>query len=263
MIGLVFALPQELESLRARLGPSSRLRADDLTFYYACVGRQPVVLVKSGIGRERSKRATESLLRIFDVDVVISAGLAGGLSDEVRTGELIIARGLVDYCHKENPGGVPAGSSCPCNRSLVDLSRKLAHERGLEFHCGDLVTVDEAVVQPALKRRIGEATSAVAVDMEGAGVAEAAAASGTPFLALKALSDEIDDELKGCDLVDGEGRVKILSVISYLINNPLDLTYLLRMRRKTGVALDKLTLFLRYFAERYRETSNPLHMVEK
>ncbi|MCQ4574899.1 MAG: hypothetical protein NOU37_06580 [Candidatus Brocadiales bacterium] len=260
MIGLIFALPREMESFRAKLGPSSGLPAGRFTFYYARVDGQPVVLVKSGIGRERSRRAAESLLKTFNVDAVICAGLAGGVRDRVRTGELIIAGKVLDYPVVGGSGGTAAGY--PCHRGLVDLSRKLADESGLEFRCGDLLTVD-TVAQPASKKRIGDATSAVAVDMEGTGVAEAAMAAGTPFLALKVVSDEQDDELKGHNLVDGEGDIKPLSVIFYLMKNPPDLIHLLRIRGKTDRALDKLALFLRRFIERYGEVSNPLNVMEK
>lgn len=261
MIGFVFALPQELESFRIKLGPAGRLRTEDFTFYYSCANGQPVVLVKSGIGREMSRRAAESLLKIFRVNAIVSAGLAGGVKDGLRTGELIIARNVLDYSRNGGPGGAPAGYAC--NQGLVDLSCALTREKGIGFHCGDILTVEEVVAEPASKRRIGSATSAVAVDMESTGVAEAAKASGTPFLALRALSDEIDDELKGCNLVDEDGRVKTLSVVLHLLNNPLELKHLLRLRHKTNEALANLALFLGHFVQRYGEVSNPLHIVEK
>lgn len=259
MIGLIFALPRELESLRVKLRSSSGLKADGFTFYYGDVCGRSAVLVQSGIGRERSKRAAESLLKIFDVDAVISAGLAGGLRDGVRTGELIIAESVLkDYSRDKGPGGMSAGY--PCHKGLVDFSCRLAREKGLEFHRGNLLTVNEVVAEPASKRRIGEATSAVAVDMEGVGVAEAAINYGTPFLALKVVSDEIDHELEGYDLVDEEGRPKVLSVVFYLIRNPLGLIRLIRLRNETDMTLDKLALFLRHLAEGYGEVLNPLHL---
>ncbi len=65
------------------------------------------------------------------------------------------------------------------------------------------------------------------------------------------------------NLIDGEGNIKPLSVIFYLMKNPLDLIHLLRSRGKTDRALDKLALFLRRFIERYGEVSNPLNVMEK
>lgn len=252
MTGIVFALPQELDSLRVKLGPSGSFRAGGFTFYYTCVDGRPVVLTKSGIGRERSRRAAESLIKIFNIDAIISAGLAGGVRDRGRTGDLLVARNVLNHSEMERPSGAP--TSYPCHQGLVDMSCRLASEKGLEFHCGDLLTVDRVVAQPTSKRQIGDTTSAVAIDMEGVGVAEAAMASEKPFLALKVLSDEAGDELKAYDLVDEEGRIRILRVVSYIINNPQDLTYLLRLRRKTNVALDKLTLFLPYFIAMCGET---------
>lgn len=201
------------------------------------------------------------MLKVFNVDAIISTGLAGGVRDGVHAGELIIVRNVLNYSQVGRPDAASIGYHC--HQGLVDLSCKLAREKGLEFRCGDIVTVEEVVAQPASKRQIGDATSAVAIDMEGIGVAEAAAASRTPFLALKVLSDEVGDELKAYDLVDEEGRVKMLSVVSYLMSSPQDLMYLLRLRHKTGVALGKLALFLPYLIEGCREVPNPLPMMEK
>lgn len=261
MIGLIFALPQELEPLRVKLGPSGRLHADGLVFYYTAVDGQPVVLTRSGIGRERSKRATESLLRIFNVEAVVSVGLAGGVKDGLSVGELIIARNVLDYSQAHKAGSVSEGYHC--HRGMIDLACELAREMGLEFHCGDLLTVEEAVAQPAAKRRIGETTSAVAIDMEGVGVAEAAAAHKKPFLALKVLSDEVGDELKAYDLVDEDGWVRVLNVITFLAGNLGDLTYLFGLRHKTNLALDRLTLFLPGFIKGCGEVLCSLRMVEK
>ncbi len=261
MIGLVFALPRELESFRVRLGSASRFQADGLTFYYTSLNGQPVISVNSGIGQERSRRAAESLLRMFNIDVIISAGVAGGLKDGVRTGELIIARNVLNYPQGTGPGKASDGYSRPCHSSLVDLSCRLARESGLGFHCGDLLTVNKVVAQPASKRRIGDATSAVAVEMEGIGVAEAAATSGTPFLALKVVCDETDDELKGDDLVYEDGSINTLNVIAHLLKHPLELVYFLRLRHKTDTALDKLSVFLYSLTGRYKEALNPLHRV--
>lgn len=261
MIGLVFALPRELEAFRVKLGSASVFQADGLTFYYTCANGRSVISVSSGIGQERSRRAAESLLRIFNVDAIVSAGFAGGVKGDVRTGELIIARNVLNYPRQTGPGGASDAYSHPCHGSLVDLSCRLASENGLGFHCGDLLTVNEVVAQPDSKRRIGDTTSAVAIEMEGIGVAEAATASGAPFLALKVVSDETDDELKGDGLVYEDGRVNALGVIAHLLRNPLDLVYFLRLRHKTDTALEKLSVFLCLLTERYKEAFNPLHRV--
>lgn len=258
MIGLVLALPQELEAVRIRLGPSGRLNVDGLVFYYASVDGQPVVLTRSGIGRNRSKGVTESMLRVFNVDAVVSAGLAGGVKDGVRVSELIIASSVSDYTQVHGEG--MASASYPCHRGMVELACGLARQKGLEFHCGDLLTVEEVVAQPGAKRRIGSDTSAVAIDMEGAGVAQAASVRKKPFLAIKVLSDEVEDKLKVTDLVDEEGRVRMPRVFSFITGNLQNLTYLFSLRHKTTMALDRLALFLPDFVKRCGETQGLLHM---
>jgi hypothetical protein len=59
-------------------------------------------------------------------------------------------------------------------------------------HGGALASVATPVLTPADKRALFTATGAAAVDMEAAGIAEAAATLGLPWLTVKAVLDPAD-----------------------------------------------------------------------
>jgi hypothetical protein len=63
------------------------------------------------------------------------------------------------------------------------------------FGSGRLVTLDR-VAGRALKEEAARRFGALAVDMEGAGVAAAARECGTEFAAIKAISDGVDEDLE-------------------------------------------------------------------
>ena len=243
MLGLVFALPIEMAPLKAEL-VGHPPEADNVPllgspgpkeFHPGYLGGTPVVLTAAGIGPERAERATKGLLERFKIKAALSVGYAGALRDGVKTGELVIVRNVVGaYCN----------TPLPCQSFLTDLARKVAEENGFKVHLGDILTVTEPIKRPEDKRQAGVLTGAVAVDMEGAGVAMAAREARIPFMALKVVLDEVDEELKGTGLVDGEGRVDLFKTFTYLLYNPWDIIYLLRLNRQAGRATSELARFL-------------------
>lgn len=114
-----------------------------------------IVIARSGIGTENSKKTAERIINEYHPDLIISAGFCGALVDGLKIGDVIVS-------------------------DLKD--RKLFCSAKPLFTCED---------KTAAFRREG----AIAVDMESSGVAEAAAAAGVRFLAVKAVSDTLLEEL--------------------------------------------------------------------
>ena len=75
---------------------------------------------------------------------------------------------------------------------------------------------------PEAKRRAAADTTAVAVDMEAAGVAEAAMELGIPWLALKVILDPadqtLDDRLDRCTTPEGNPRWS--GILATLVEGP-------------------------------------------
>jgi adenosylhomocysteine nucleosidase len=101
------------------------------------------------------------------------------------------------------------------------------------------------VLAVAGKRRAKESTGAIAVDMETAAIAAEANARGLPFLAIRAVLDEVDDEVVGAAMADGAGNVRPLAATWYLIRNPATMLKLPRvirnLSRATASIADALT----------------------
>jgi len=72
--------------------------------------------------------------------------------------------------------------------------------------------------------------------METAALAAEADVRGLPFVAIRAVLDEVDDEVVGAAMADQDGNVKPLAATSYLLRNPATMLKLPRMMRNLSRA---------------------------
>jgi len=141
----------------------------------AALGRG--VVQRTGYGPQRSERSAEALAS-RDFDVLVVAGLAGGLHPAVRSGDAVVAREV------RGPGGVVRCESAP------SLAKDL-RDAGLIVHSGRIVTVDHVV--RGEEREELAASGYLAVDMESALLA--AAARGRPFAVVRVVVDTVRQPL--------------------------------------------------------------------
>jgi adenosylhomocysteine nucleosidase len=180
-VGVIFALAIEAGGLEDRLRHVVRIRGHGFSVRQGQLKGRSVAVVRSGPGRKAARHATEALLSGHKPQWVISAGFAGGLSPQVRRNDLVMADGLVDT----------AGA-----RLVIDLKvdpASLAQTPGV--HVGRLLCVDQIVRLPQEKRALGQKHDALAADMESFAAAEVCRERQVRFLAIRVVSDSVDDEL--------------------------------------------------------------------
>ena len=142
-------------------------------------------LCLSGMVPSVAHGRVERLLDDFRPDVMISCGLAGALQPHLVVGDLIVQSRRPD---------------------LVGIAESALRMAGVPFHVGSLVTVSRPVLSPVDRRALAERTNAIAVDMESQTIAGFCHERAIPCLALKGVSDGIDDDLTpilgGFEIVD-------------------------------------------------------------
>jgi adenosylhomocysteine nucleosidase len=188
-IALVVALSQERRALQRVLCSPRRARVEDFPLFRGELAGRPVLLIQAGIGRERAGRALLAASRRFSFRAAWSVGFAGGLVDGLGPGDLVVPSVVLD---DDRLAGRPVASA-----SGQEAVRAALAAAGIVSHGGSLLTVDAPLRTPETKRAAHGRAGAVAVDMEAAGVAEAAETLGIPWLAIKAVVDPVDEALPG------------------------------------------------------------------
>jgi adenosylhomocysteine nucleosidase len=167
------ALEREVSGVvRGWVGSTLHIGNAERRMYYSLAQR--AVLVCAGTGWERAYSAAKACIERLSPGAVVSIGFAGACTPELEPGALVVPARLVVPGQGSKYG---TGEEFPC-----------------AFGYGTLVTLN-AVAATAAKREARKLYGALAVEMEAAGVAAAAAEMGSKFLAIKAISDGVEEEM--------------------------------------------------------------------
>ena len=150
-----------------------------LRLEYAVVRRRlpEAIVLRSGMGAARARAAAQAVARI-PAEAVAVAGLCGAVAAGLRPGDVVVADEV------RGPDGITFCESAALAAALADL--------GLgRIHVGQVASADRVV--HGAQRRALAAEGALAVDMESAWLA--AAAAGRPFSVLRVVLDTPEREL--------------------------------------------------------------------
>ena len=197
-IALQVAMPEEAMALLSA-GDWRRLPSSSAyTAYEGHIGGVTVVLSISGVGRTRAEAATRSFIEEVRPVSMLSLGFAGGLVSGQRVGDLIVAETLLPLRSLRNGGHESHGMEPIASHSaLSESARRVLTQNALRHQAGTSVTASRVVSEPEEKRRLGETTGALAVEMESYWTAAVCGEFQVPFLAARSIVDELDSPLPG------------------------------------------------------------------
>ena len=194
--GIIAAMEEELKTLLLALEDKKEVVVLGKTYFEGRIGRHEVVLVQSGIGKVLSAMSVAILAETFGVDAIINTGSAGAVSEGLAIGDVVIADRLVYHDVDVTAFGYAYGQMAgqelyflADSELMAKLQAVLAQE-GQASYLGLIATGDSFIADPdrvaAIKHHFPEV---LAVEMEGAAIAQAAQAAGKPFLVIRAMSD--------------------------------------------------------------------------
>lgn len=220
---IVSAMAQELAAVLAHDAADFRIeRHAGRDFHIGRLHGHPVVAVLCGIGKVAAATTATLLSERYAVSRLVFTGVAGGLAPEVRVGDLVIGDRLLQHDMDASPlfprWEVPltGRSEFPADAALSEaLARAAAAVLAEPGHYGSANLADEVhalgVTAPRLHRGLivsGDRfvstqlessalqqalPAALAVEMEGAALAQACHDLGLPFAVLRSISDRADD----------------------------------------------------------------------
>lgn len=215
MLAVVAAMAEELAALRAALVDArSRTGRGGRTVHQGRLGGTEVVLALAGIGKVASAATAAALVERFDAEAVLVVGTAGGLGARVQVGDVVVARDLLQHDVDASPlfprWEVPltgrsrfaadprltaalAAAAADVVRHPPGALRTLGVTTGPRVHEGLVISGDTFVAAPDGAARLRrDLPDALAVEMEGAAIAQVCATAGVPFGVVRVVSDRAD-----------------------------------------------------------------------
>jgi len=217
-LGLMSALNEELHLLMPALVGTRTVMHAGREFHCGKLDGRDVVLVLSRVGKVAAATTAAMLVERFDASALVFTGTAGGLGAGVRVGDVVIARELLQHDMDASPlfprHEVPltGRSRFPADAVLADSLAKAARDalsaeciglavsmgalgiRSPQVHEGLVVSGDRFVATSIESAGLrAELPDALAVEMEGAAVAQVCHDCDVPFAVLRTVSDRADD----------------------------------------------------------------------
>lgn len=207
---ILSALPEEQGSLVSALQQGERVAHAGRVFWRGQLHGQSVVLALSGIGKVAAAATAAMLAERFGAARMVFTGVAGGLGDGVRVGDVVLATRYVQHDMDASPivaRWVVPGHDGPLLACDAALSARLAQAAQTyladaagapRLHQGLIASGDRFVstVQESSALRaalVAAGHDVLAVEMEGAAVAQVCRDYGLPFAAVRTISDRADD----------------------------------------------------------------------
>ena len=242
MIALVAALEEETSGLQRRMALAPQAVAGLERLAYAGKYRhQSLLLVCTGMGRQRAEAGARAVLAHGPITAVISIGFSGALVGQLQVGDLVLASELMGIT---GPGGDESEPTIyKPDQGLLRAATEALGAAQLHGVLGVTVTVPGILATPAGKQDLGSRSGAIAVDMESYWIARVASERGLAFLALRAISDAQKDLLLPFSQIlnaDGAPRARLMA--AQLIRDPGSLVSLLRLARNASRARQALTM---------------------
>ena len=169
------------------------------------------IVIVCGMGEEYARIAAQMLIE-QNVSALVSWGTAGALTENVHTGDLILADSVVT---KEGESYL---FDTEWNKRVAN---KLCNT-SLKIRNGTIAHADQVLVTTENKSRLQSVTHAVAVDMESISVARCADAANLPCMAVRAIIDEASQVIPEAiiDNTDIFGRPALLPLLISLSRKP-------------------------------------------
>ena len=200
-IGVIGAMEEEVSSLIKEMKETDEKVIAGMHFFRGRLWDQEAVVVKSGVGKVNMAICTQILVNVYEVDMLINTGVAGGLYKDIHVGDIVISSDALQHDFDVSGLGY-ARSVIPdmetsvfqADPEMVEMAKEACEIVNPEIQCfvGRVVSGDQFISDGAVKKTLVDQFNGYCAEMEGAAMAQAAYLNKVPFVVIRAISDNAD-----------------------------------------------------------------------
>ena len=202
MIGIIGAMEEEVAALKEDMDIQETVEQASMVFCKGKLCGKDVVVVRSGIGKVNAGICAQILVDRFRADMLINTGIAGSLDARIDIGDMVISTDALHHDMDATIFGDAIGQiprmdtlAFPADEELVQKAAK-ANEKAnpdIRTFTGRVASGDQFISSGEAKEKIVENFHPLCVEMEGAGIAQAAYLNKVSYVIIRAISDKADN----------------------------------------------------------------------
>lgn len=201
-IGIIGAMDVELALLKQNLQNTETIQKAHLTFFQGTLNNISIVVVKCGIGKVNAALCANILIQEFAVTHVINTGIAGSISNKLHILDTVISEDAVYHDVDVTGFGYPPctlpgfETAFKADSKLIETTKKSFAELNSPHKAfiGRIATGDQFIASSETKNAILQKCNPLCTEMEGAAIAHCCFLQNIPFIIIRCISDQADEQ---------------------------------------------------------------------
>ena len=202
MIGIICAEPEEIEAIASYMAETQKTKINSFEFILGKIENTKCVLVLSGVGKVNAAICTQTLILKFSPDVILNVGVAGGIGQNLKIGDIIIAENAIQHdfdvsVFPNRKKGQITGFSdvkIPCTPKIAEILIKCASKiPNIKNHSGTVLTGDQFINSIDKISKLQKEFGGIACEMEAGSIAQVCYINNIKFGIIKSISDLADN----------------------------------------------------------------------
>lgn len=198
-VGIIGAMELEIKLLLDSMEQKNIEKISGFSYYSGKILGKDIVVTSCSIGKVNAAACTQILIDKFNVDCIINTGIAGGLHSDVNLCDVVISSDVTyhDVRKSQMKNWFPFKECFESDKKLVELaiaSCNSIENKEWNYHIGRIVSGECFVSDKKLKEAIISEYLPHCVEMEGAAIGHIAHINNVPFLIIRCISDNADDD---------------------------------------------------------------------
>lgn len=195
-IAIIGAMPSELADIRATLGEAEIRSISGFDFYINTLKDKTIINACCGIAKVNAALCTQVMIDNFHPDCVINTGIAGGMNSSVKVCDIVISTEVLPHdldLHFLNDYP-PYCGIFKADEKLIEAAEKVCGKFSVTSFRGRIVSGEAFISSNEVKADIISRLDPYAVDMESAAVGHCCYLNKLPFVSVRCISDNADDD---------------------------------------------------------------------
>ena len=194
MIGLIVAEVEEMEAVKEIMENVNSIDIYNLKIYTGKINNKEFLLVRSSVGKVNAARVAQIITDKFDLSYIINVGSAGGLNEDLKIGDIVLGKTLVQHdfdvtAFGREKGFIPeTGRFFESDIVLLEKCKNIQIDNQ-KILVGTIASGDTFLTDISLKGKIKKDFNADCVEMEGAAIAQVCTLNNVPFIVIRSISD--------------------------------------------------------------------------